>query len=398
MKLVSESSLALGRAELGPELDQHRGVLTAYCYRMLGSPFEAEDAVQETFLRALRGIERFEGRAALRSWLHRIATNVCLDMLKGRERRIRPMDLGPAKSPDASNLNMRPEETWVEPIPGDHIVADDPADVAVSRETIRLAFVAALQQLPPRQRAVLILSEVLRWKATEVAELLDTSVASVHSALQRAVHRGDARIEELRHFGRLPAQDFGQDQHCALARRKLLQSRHEREPDRLARDGDVRRIIGHDVVSGDRLDPRLFGTHVQIRRVGTLCRPEIHRTNAALAPLEHVEADVRRDAVEPRPERRAALETLDATKGAQERLLHGILGLERRAEHPIAVGGQHPAVLVELWSELRTAERERRFGHEFHGRSIRSIPLTMRPPRSSRTSWAPLNASWRKSA
>ncbi len=186
MKLVSESSLALGRAELGPELDQHRGVLTAYCYRMLGSPFEAEDAVQETFLRALRGIERFEGRAALRSWLHRIATNVCLDMLKGRERRIRPMDLGPAKSPDASNLNMRPEETWVEPIPGDHIVADDPADVAVSRETIRLAFVAALQQLPPRQRAVLILSEVLRWKATEVAELLDTSVASVHSALQRA--------------------------------------------------------------------------------------------------------------------------------------------------------------------------------------------------------------------
>src|SRR6266540_5471804 len=187
MKLVSESSLALGRAELGPELDQHRGVLTAYCYRMLGSPFEAEDAVQETFLRALRGIERFEGRAALRSWLHRIATNVCLDMLKGRERRARPMDLEPARAPVESNLHTRPEVTWIQPIPDALVAAEaDPADLAASRETVRLAFVAALQHLPARQRAVLILCEVLRWKASEVAELLDTSVASVNSALQRA--------------------------------------------------------------------------------------------------------------------------------------------------------------------------------------------------------------------
>ena len=161
------------------ELEQHRSELTVYCYRMLGSPFEAEDAVQETFIRAWKGFDRFEGRAALRSWLYRIATNVCLDMLSGRERRARPMDLGPAREPIEANLNTLPEVTWIEPMP-------DPVDAAVERDTIRLAFVAALQHLPPRQRAVLILCEVLRWQATEVAELLDTSVASVNSALQRA--------------------------------------------------------------------------------------------------------------------------------------------------------------------------------------------------------------------
>ena len=170
------------------ELEQHRGELTGYCYRMLGSPFDAEDAVQETLVRAWRNLARFEGRSTLRSWLYSIATNVCLDMLNGRERRARPMDLGPAMEPVASNLNVLPEVTWIEPIPDAMAVPDngDPADVAVARETIRLAFVAALQHLPPRQRAALILCEVLRWQATEVAELLDTSVASVNSALQRS--------------------------------------------------------------------------------------------------------------------------------------------------------------------------------------------------------------------
>jgi len=170
------------------QLEQHRAELTAYCYRMLASPFEAEDAVQETFLRAWKSFDRFEGRAALRSWLYRIATNVCLDMLSGRERRARPIDLGPAREPLEANLDTLPEITWIQPIPDTHVAPaeGDPAEVAVSRETIRLALVAALQHLPPRQRAVLILCEVLRWKASEVAELLETSVASVNSALQRA--------------------------------------------------------------------------------------------------------------------------------------------------------------------------------------------------------------------
>jgi RNA polymerase sigma-70 factor (ECF subfamily) len=165
--------------ELEQQLEQYRSELTGYCYRMLASPFEAEDAVQETFLRAWRGYDRFEGRAALRSWLYRIATNVCLDLIGARERRARPMDLGPAGAPVAENLHTLPEVTWIEPIP-------DPAEEIVSRESIRLAFVAALQHLPPRQRAALILCEVFRWQASEAAELLETSVASVNSALQRA--------------------------------------------------------------------------------------------------------------------------------------------------------------------------------------------------------------------
>jgi RNA polymerase sigma-70 factor (ECF subfamily) len=173
--------------DLGRQLDQYRVELTAYCYRMLGSA-EAEDAVQETFIRAWRAYDRFEGRSALRSWLYRIATNVCFDMLSGRERRARPMDLGPSREPVMSNLSTLPEATWIQPVPDTLVIGDqgDPAAAVEARETIRLAFVAALQHLPPRQRAVLILAEVLRWQATEVAELLDTTVASVNSALQRA--------------------------------------------------------------------------------------------------------------------------------------------------------------------------------------------------------------------
>jgi RNA polymerase sigma-70 factor (ECF subfamily) len=184
------SDLAAGQTR-SEELETHRVELTGYCYRMLGSAFEAEDAVQETLVRAWRGLDRFEGRSALRSWLYQIATNVCFDLLKGRQRRARPIDLGPASSADATLGPPLAETAWVEPTPDSSVLPDrsgpaDPAEQAVARETVRLAFVAALQHLPPRQRAVLILREVLRWKASEVAELLDTSVASVNSALQRA--------------------------------------------------------------------------------------------------------------------------------------------------------------------------------------------------------------------
>ena len=176
--------------DVGLQLDQHRRELTGYCYRMLGSAFDAEDAVQETMARAWRGQDRFEGRASLRSWLYRIATNVSLDMLNGRQRRAMPMDLSAtAWQPVEASLGASlPERAWLEPVPDSQVLPEggDPAEVAVARESIRLAFVAALQHLPPRQRAVLILRDVLRWSAEEVAGLLGTSVASVNSALQRA--------------------------------------------------------------------------------------------------------------------------------------------------------------------------------------------------------------------
>ena len=174
--------------QLERELTERRRELTGYCYRMLGSGFEAEDAVQETMIRAWKAIDRFEGRSSLRSWLYRIATNVCLDHLNGRQRRARPMDLGPASVAESTLSAGLGEESWVLPIADSKVVPDggDPAEVAAAKDSIRLAFVTALQTLPARQRAVLILREVLRWQATEVAELLDTSVASVNSALQRA--------------------------------------------------------------------------------------------------------------------------------------------------------------------------------------------------------------------
>jgi RNA polymerase sigma-70 factor (ECF subfamily) len=185
------TSVAIGAADqLDPRLLEHRRELTGYCYRMLGSSFDAEDAVQETLVRAWRGLADFEGRSALRSWLYRIATNVCLDQLSGRKRRALPMDIsGSPWQPVASSLAARrPGTAWIEPVLDRQVLPedDDPAERAVAKESIRLAFVAALQHLPPRQRAVLILREVLRWKADEVAQLLDTTVASVNSALQRA--------------------------------------------------------------------------------------------------------------------------------------------------------------------------------------------------------------------
>jgi RNA polymerase sigma-70 factor (ECF subfamily) len=175
-------------APVAERLEEHRTELTGYCYRMLGSAFEAEDAVQTTFIQAWRGYDRFEGRSTLRTWLYRIATNVCFDMLRGKERRFRPMDFGPASSHETALDTGRPEATWITPIPDGRVFAldGDPAELAVARDSVRLAFITALQHLPPRQRAVLILREVLRWKASEVAELLDGTVASVNSALQRA--------------------------------------------------------------------------------------------------------------------------------------------------------------------------------------------------------------------
>src|SRR4051812_8764284 len=190
------------------ELESHRRALTSYCYRMLGSGGEAEDAVQETMVRAWRSSERLQDRAALKSWLYRIASNVCFDMLDGSKRRAQPMDLGPASAADAPLGS--PESTWVQPIADARVLPpeSDPAELADARETLRLAFVAALQHLPARQRAVLVLREVLRWQATEVAELLETSVASVNSALQRA----RATLADLDFDASGPAEAGGDEQ------------------------------------------------------------------------------------------------------------------------------------------------------------------------------------------
>ncbi|MGH3357215.1 MAG: RNA polymerase subunit sigma-70, partial [Nocardioidaceae bacterium] len=178
----------LSQEDLDHAFVAHRRELTGFCYRMLGSGAEAEDAVQETMVRAWRAFDDFEGRSSLRSWLYRIANNVCVDMVRSPQRRARPMEMGPSGATDAVLGEQLGEHMFVQPIADARVISleGDPADVATARESIRLAFVAALQHLPARQRSVLILCEVLRWKAAEVAELLDTSVASVNSALQRA--------------------------------------------------------------------------------------------------------------------------------------------------------------------------------------------------------------------
>jgi RNA polymerase sigma-70 factor, ECF subfamily len=172
-----------------PEYERLRRELTGYCYRMLGSPFDAEDAVQDTMVRAWRDRDNFQGRSSLRTWLYRIATNVCIDMLRSRGRRVVAMDMQPPSHVDAvHSMSTRPAREWVLPVPDSWVAADDddPAQRAITRETVRLAFVAAIQCLTPRQRAVLILRDVLQFSAAESAELLGTTVASANSALQRA--------------------------------------------------------------------------------------------------------------------------------------------------------------------------------------------------------------------
>jgi len=176
------------------ELEIHRAALTGHCYRMLGSAVEADDAVQETMIRAWRSLDRFDGRASMRTWLYRIATNVCLDELANRSRRARPIEDYPAGTVDDPLVALESTH-WLEPIADARALPADanPAELAILRQSIRLAFVTALQHLPPKQRAVLLLVEVLGWSAAEVAESLETSVASVNSALQRARATLDSR-------------------------------------------------------------------------------------------------------------------------------------------------------------------------------------------------------------
>ncbi len=198
------------------DLERYRGELTGYCYRMLGSTFDADDAVQECLVRAWQAAGRFEGRASVRSWLYRIATNVCLDLLRSRQRRALPMDLSspvPSTTPPPETLA---DHVWVEPVADRDVMPPgaDPAEQAVIRDTVRLAFVAALQLLPPRQRAVLILREVLCWSAVDVADLLDTTVASVNSALQRA----RATLAERRAEPGDGRRDLGEAERDLLAR------------------------------------------------------------------------------------------------------------------------------------------------------------------------------------
>lgn len=211
------------------DAERYRGELTGYAYRMLGSAFEAEDAVQDTLVRAWRSADKFEGRSSLRSWLYRIATNVCIDMLNSRNRRALPLDLSGSPSPPVESSLGTPlsEENWVGPLPDSRLepAAEDPAERAVQRESIRLAFVAALQQLPARQRSVLILRDVLRWKADEVARLLDTTTASVNSALQRA----RATLSERRSDGGRAPDPMDEEHAALLARYVELFERYDIE-------------------------------------------------------------------------------------------------------------------------------------------------------------------------
>ncbi|MGV0794880.1 sigma-70 family RNA polymerase sigma factor [Mycolicibacterium sp. XJ1819] len=169
--------------------EPHRRELLAHCYRMTGSLHDAEDLVQETYLRAWKAYSRFKGESSLRTWLYRIATNTCLTSLEGRKRRPLPTGLGAPSSDPLDDIAAREEVPWLEPLPD---ATSDPSNIVGSRESVRLAFVAALQYLSPRQRAVLVLREVLQWKAAEVADAIGTSTAAVNSLLQRARAQLDA--------------------------------------------------------------------------------------------------------------------------------------------------------------------------------------------------------------
>lgn len=197
---------ATPEAASAEQLEGHRRELVGYCYRILGSIHEADDAVQETMLRAWRALDRFEDRGGLRPWLYRIATNVCFDLLKGRARRALPVEIAPAGTPEGRLVEARPAGGWIQPAPDSMVLGpeEDPAGRLVSKESVRLAFIAALQHLSPRQRAVLILRDVLGWKAEEVAGLLETSPGAVNSALRRA-RAALAPLERDDRHGRAPA-------------------------------------------------------------------------------------------------------------------------------------------------------------------------------------------------
>jgi RNA polymerase sigma-70 factor (ECF subfamily) len=209
------------------DLERYRGELRGYCYRMLGSTFDADDAVQESLVRAWQAADRFEGRSSVRSWLYRIATNVCLDLLRSRQRRALPMDLSSPVPSSTAPVDTAPDHVWLEPVADRDVLpaGADPAEQAVLRDTVRLAFVAALQVLPPRQRAVLILREVLCWSAADVAELLGTTVVSVNSALQRA--RATIAERQVEPGGR--AQELGDAERDLLARYVQAFERYDME-------------------------------------------------------------------------------------------------------------------------------------------------------------------------